>query len=84
MPEHNLLLSGYFARYGELLGESETPYEAWLKTEREFSRRYSSGCEILRRFTTYDAFQDAHRRFRSGHRVLFIKIQILTLEEVNL
>lgn len=77
-------MSGYFERYGELLGSSDTPYEAWLETEREFSRRYSTGGEVLRRFTTYEAFQYAHCKYRSGHRFGYIKIHILKVHELTL
>lgn len=64
----------YFAKYGEHLSESETPYEAWLKTERDFYKLYA-----LRRFVTYSAFREAHRLFRAGqetHRITLHVVEI--------
>lgn len=70
-----LLHAEYFARYGEHLSapDEPTPYAAWLRTEAEFMVMYPG----LRKFRTYNAFREAHRRFRDGRRIRQIKLHIV-------
>lgn len=71
---------GYFARYGENLSRTSTTYEAWYETEREFSRTYSSGGTIIRRFLNYNAFREALRLHKQGVRPSYAKIGFLYLD----
>ncbi len=71
--------ASYFARYGELLSQTSTTYEAWLETEREFNRTYSRGDVVLRRFLNYKSFSNALTLHQSGGKVAYMKIHTLYL-----
>lgn len=70
--------SAYFARYGDNLSRCETPYWAWLETEKEFNREFSaSGPVVFRRFISYTAFRNALRKYLAGEMPTYLKIHIL-------
>lgn len=71
--------AAYFARYGELLSQTSTTYEAWLETEKEFNRTYSRGDVVLRRFLNFKSFCNALTLHQSGGKVSYMKIHTLYL-----
>jgi hypothetical protein len=85
LPEVNMILPrGYFAVYGAMLSHTETKYEAWLETEKEFNRRYSMAGdpEVLRRFSSYDSFCESFRLHRNGVKPGHVEIAIMYVPEI--
>ena len=80
-----LIQKDYFAVYGEKLQQSSTPYEAWMETEREFARRYSCSDPdiVLRRYTTYDSFHGALRRWRNGGGQRTVEVVSLSVNDTG-
>lgn len=80
-----LIQKDYFAVYGDKLQQTATPYEAWLETEKEFARRYSCSDPdlVLRRYTTYDSFHAALRRWRKGIPQVSIEIVALSVSDIH-
>ncbi len=80
-----LIQKDYFAVYGEKLQQSTTPYEAWMETEREFARRYSCSDPdiVLRRYTTYDSFHGALRRWRNGEGQRTVEVVSLSVSDAG-
>ena len=78
LPVSGLLTSStYFARYGEHLGDVDTPYAAWLRVEADFSVLYSTPTHTARRFMSYAAFCNALRLWRNGKAVKYVKIYLI-------
>lgn len=80
-----LIQKDYFAVYGEMLQRTATPYEAWLETEKEFARRYSCSDPnlVLRRYTTYDSFDAAFRRWRKGEPQKTVEVCALSVSDLH-
>lgn len=72
-----LTADGYFAEYGRQLAECGEKYEAWLLTEKQFARFFSSHDIVLRRYKNYRSFTEAFRLYKAGVRHSFFKIHLI-------
>jgi len=75
-PGYLLTLRGYFARYGEHLNTEDSAEAAFWATEKDFSRKYSMGNDILRRFVDYGSFRNAFSNFQQGKKQAYLKVLI--------
>ena len=56
-----------------------------METEREFARRYSCSDPdiVLRRYTTYDSFHGALRRWRNGEGQRTVEVVSLSVNDTG-
>lgn len=76
-----LLPDQYFKAYGRHLAECGNPKQAWDATEKEFCRTYAAPEDgvVLRRFSSYESFHSAYRRYKKAGEFCRQEIHILII-----
>lgn len=80
-----LLPDEYFKTYGEHLSLTGEPKAAWYETEKAFNRMYSDPARniTLCRFTSYESFQAAYRRYNTTGLPSHLEIHIIVVPEIK-